>query len=132
MLGKRKRKEPVSRSIPSEDLSDFEAPDLSGVKPLTDTDTKAIKGLVSEFLETGVVSRVTSYSDARQSLNDVSEIFKEATSVAKYENELNPTKYSEELEGFLADKSESEGDTHDLKPFTDNYFDDEESEERFI
>lgn len=131
MLRKKKSKKEFSRSIPQADLSDFEAPDLSGVKPLTNSDNNAIKGLIGEFLETGVVTRVANYSDSRQTLNDVSQIFKEATDVAKYERELNPTKYSEELEDYLIDKNNLEGD-NDITPFTTEEYFKDESEKRFI
>ena len=89
---------------------DFEAPDLVKHHPLANADVQLLKSISKDLSHTGVTER----KDSREPvavLEEVTEIFSDALSYAKYEKDLNSDFYRPEVEALVQAREAREGDS---------------------
>ena len=85
----------------------FEAPNLLHHRPLGASDQSLVASLSEELHRSGVLREDT--ATAVEADAPFAELLSEATALAKYERELNPDFYHEELEG-LPREAEAKGE----------------------
>lgn len=100
MRKKREIAMPSSRVIPNADIGAYTPPHLIPTTHLTASDRATVEKIRGEFIECGVIDR-DSTERSSQSVDEINAIMDEAARNAKYERELNPEYYDEEMDASL-------------------------------